>query len=167
MNLSNLLHQHTTLKTHTARPGSTSHPKTQTGRSCFDQDRATSSSTASYLRDRDMASALTENLYTAQQIVFAQNPHHPPSPPIEDYHGKRTLPSIQSLIGVMPESPQPDPGSQGKPVKSIPQHHTPTYSGCSENGAAIISTTTASTGPIQCAPRSPYADLWSTSCEQS
>ncbi|KAL8925022.1 MAG: hypothetical protein Q9208_003706 [Pyrenodesmia sp. 3 TL-2023] len=61
-----------------------------------------------------MASALTENLYTTQQTVFAQNPHHPPSPPIEDYPGKRTLPSIQSLIGVMPESPQPDPGSQVK-----------------------------------------------------
>ncbi|KAL8908542.1 MAG: hypothetical protein Q9207_000752 [Kuettlingeria erythrocarpa] len=60
-----------------------------------------------------MASALTANLYTDQQPVFAQNPNHPPSPPIEDYHSKRTLPSIQSLIGVMPGSPQPDAGSQG------------------------------------------------------
>ncbi len=172
MNLSNLLHQHSSHiihPTNTAHSLSTSHPRTQTGRSYFDQHRATSSHTASYPRDRDMASALTANLYTDQQPLFAQNPHHPPSPPIEDYHSKRTLPSIQSLIGVMPGSPQPDGGSQGvgKPAEPFPQCHTHTYSSCSEGGAAVISTTATSTGPVQRAPRSPFSDLRSTSCEHS
>ena len=52
------------------------------------------------LYDREMASALTASPYTSQPSVYAQLPHHPPSPPVEDITSKCTLPSIQSLIGM-------------------------------------------------------------------
>ncbi|KAL8942120.1 MAG: hypothetical protein Q9216_001845 [Gyalolechia sp. 2 TL-2023] len=71
-----------------------------------------------------MASALTANQYRGQQPVFAQAPHHPPSPPIDDFHTKCTLPSIQSLIGVMAESPSTDAGQQ----QSERQHSLPSPS---------------------------------------
>ncbi|KAL8712072.1 MAG: hypothetical protein Q9225_006999 [Loekoesia sp. 1 TL-2023] len=61
-----------------------------------------------------MASALTANLYRGQPPVFAQVPHHPPSPPIDDFNSKCTLPSIQSLIGVMVENPSTDAGHQSE-----------------------------------------------------
>ncbi|KAI4112895.1 MAG: hypothetical protein LQ345_006025 [Seirophora villosa] len=62
-----------------------------------------------------MASALTANLYSGQPPVFARTPRHPPSPPVEDFHSKCTLPSIQSLIGVMADSPPAEAGQQGRP----------------------------------------------------
>ncbi|KAL8735833.1 MAG: hypothetical protein Q9181_002681 [Wetmoreana brouardii] len=55
-----------------------------------------------------MASALTANPYTGQPPVFHRAPQRPPSPPIDDFHSKCTLPPIQSLIGVMAESPSTD-----------------------------------------------------------
>ncbi|KAL8932586.1 MAG: hypothetical protein Q9211_006232, partial [Gyalolechia sp. 1 TL-2023] len=67
-----------------------------------------------------MASALTVNQYRGQQPLFVQTPHHPPSPPIDDFHTKCTLPSIQSLIGVMAQSPSTDAGQQLSNPQALP-----------------------------------------------
>ncbi|KAL8693881.1 MAG: hypothetical protein Q9218_001390 [Villophora microphyllina] len=64
-----------------------------------------------------MATALTANPYPGQSPIFHRVPQHPPSPPIDDFHTKCTLPSIQSLIGVMSESASPEAGPQD-PAKS-------------------------------------------------
>lgn len=109
MNLSNLLHQHTSHAT-------TSRPRSLPSRSHFDNYRAAPSRTSHRLPERDMASALIANPYPGQHPVFTQAPHHPPSPPVEGFHNKRTLPSIQSLIGRMAESPSADTGQQRKPT---------------------------------------------------
>ncbi|KAL8953046.1 MAG: hypothetical protein Q9222_001096 [Ikaeria aurantiellina] len=66
-----------------------------------------------------MASALTASpypySYPGQQSIYSRAPQHPPSPPIDDFHTKCTLPSIQSLIGIMAESPSPNSGRQQQP----------------------------------------------------
>ncbi|KAL8904675.1 MAG: hypothetical protein Q9171_006961 [Xanthocarpia ochracea] len=63
-----------------------------------------------------MASALTANpyQYPVQPSGFHQAPQHPPSPPIDEFHTKCTLPSIQSLIGTMAASPSADDVQQRK-----------------------------------------------------
>ncbi|KAI4134199.1 MAG: hypothetical protein LQ341_006061 [Variospora aurantia] len=66
-----------------------------------------------------MASALTANIYSGQSPVFTHTPRHPPSPPVEDFHSKCTLPSIQSLIGVMAESPSAEAGQQAGPERRL------------------------------------------------
>ncbi|KAL8664794.1 MAG: hypothetical protein Q9202_002797 [Teloschistes flavicans] len=59
-----------------------------------------------------MATALTANPYPGPSPAFHRAPQHPPSPPIDDFQTKCTLPSIQSLIGVMPEGASADAGQQ-------------------------------------------------------
>jgi len=49
---------------------------------------------------QDMATALTASPYTSQSPVFTRPPPAPPSPPNDDLSSLRTLPSIQSLIGM-------------------------------------------------------------------
>ena len=49
---------------------------------------------------KDMASALTASPYITQSPVYSRSPQPPPSPPIEEPNNLRTLPSIQSLIGM-------------------------------------------------------------------
>lgn len=49
---------------------------------------------------KDMASALTASPYISQSRVCTRSPQPPPSPPIEEPNNLRTLPSIQSLIGM-------------------------------------------------------------------
>ncbi|KAL2050353.1 hypothetical protein ABVK25_009325 [Lepraria finkii] len=48
---------------------------------------------------QDMATALTASPYISQSPVYTRPPHPPPSPPV-DPNSLRTLPSIQSLIGM-------------------------------------------------------------------
>ncbi|KAL9602034.1 MAG: hypothetical protein Q9219_002143 [cf. Caloplaca sp. 3 TL-2023] len=69
-----------------------------------------------------MAAALTANFYRGQPPVFAQAPRHPPSPPIDDLHSNCTLPSIQSLIGVMAEGPSTDPAQQPETERQSSPH---------------------------------------------
>ncbi|KAI4204948.1 MAG: hypothetical protein LQ350_000800 [Teloschistes chrysophthalmus] len=61
-----------------------------------------------------MATALTANPYPGPSPAFRRAPQHPPSPPIDDFQTKCTLPSIQSLIGVMADSTSADPSQQAK-----------------------------------------------------
>lgn len=49
---------------------------------------------------QDMASALTASPYISQSPVYTRSPQPPPSPPIDEPSNLRTLPSIQSLIGM-------------------------------------------------------------------
>ena len=49
---------------------------------------------------RDMASALTASPYINQSPIYTRSPQPPPSPPIDEPNNLRTLPSIQSLIGM-------------------------------------------------------------------
>ena len=49
---------------------------------------------------KDMASALTASPYISHSPVCTRSPQPPPSPPIEEPNNLRTLPSIQSLIGM-------------------------------------------------------------------
>ncbi len=100
MNLANLVHQH---RHNTNKPAySQPHQRIVVGRT-----------RASQLYDREMATALTASPYTSQPSMYAQSPHHPPSPPLEDIASKCTLPSIQSLIG-MPETSAPKHEQQRK-----------------------------------------------------
>ncbi|KAL8773478.1 MAG: hypothetical protein Q9209_001582 [Squamulea sp. 1 TL-2023] len=75
-----------------------------------------------------MASALIANPYpySGQPPVFHRAPQHPPSPPIDDFHNKCTLPSIQSLIGTMATSPSPDDIQQLKRERDSPLPPPPT-----------------------------------------
>ena len=50
-------------------------------------------------RRQDMASVLTSSPYISQSPVYIRSPQPPPSPPGDD-SAARTLPSIQSLIGM-------------------------------------------------------------------
>ena len=54
---------------------------------------------------KDMASALTASPYISKSPLFTRSPQPPPSPPIEEPN-IRTLPSIQSLIGM--DAPPPN-----------------------------------------------------------
>ena len=87
MNLSNLLHQ-----------GQQNSRQQETPRSSqsFPDPRTR------LLHDhrKDMASALTASPYISQSPVYTRSPQPPPSPPIEEPNNVRTLPSIQSLIGM-------------------------------------------------------------------
>ena len=49
---------------------------------------------------QDMASALTASPYINHSPVYTRSPQPPPSPPIDEPNNLRTLPSIQSLIGM-------------------------------------------------------------------
>ena len=49
---------------------------------------------------QDMASALTASPYISQSPIYTRSPQPPPSPPIDEPNNLRTLPSIQSLIGM-------------------------------------------------------------------
>ena len=49
---------------------------------------------------QDMASALTASPYISQSPIYTRSPQPPPSPPIDEPNHLRTLPSIQSLIGM-------------------------------------------------------------------
>ena len=49
---------------------------------------------------QDMASALTASPYINQPPIRTRSPQPPPSPPIDEPNNTRTLPSIQSLIGM-------------------------------------------------------------------
>lgn len=49
---------------------------------------------------QDMASALTASPYISQSPIYIRSPQPPPSPPIDEPSNLRTLPSIQSLIGM-------------------------------------------------------------------
>ncbi|KAI4244302.1 MAG: hypothetical protein L6R40_003028 [Gallowayella cf. fulva] len=73
-----------------------------------------------------MASALTASPYPGHSPVFRRVPQHPPSPPIEEFHSKCTLPSIQTLIGTMTANPFPDEAQQLKPEResSLPPRPT-------------------------------------------
>ncbi|KAL9044897.1 MAG: hypothetical protein Q9214_001998 [Letrouitia sp. 1 TL-2023] len=70
-----------------------------------------------------MASALTANSYLSHRPIFVGAPQHPPSPPVEDLQ-KCTLPSIQSLIGDMAESPASSPSRQTERQQSSQSPHT-------------------------------------------
>ena len=95
MNLSHLVHSHQRSRV----PSSTHyHP------SCFPPAPGASRVPS----DRVMASVLTANPYLSQPPVFVGAPQHPPSPPVEELNRQYTLPSIQSLIGAMAESPSAD-----------------------------------------------------------
>ena len=129
MNLSNLIHRHIP---HTTAPN-TSSPRPQATHQYHHSSQPSQYRVAHsrdpnhhYLRDRDMAAALTANpypypysypnqdSYPPEQSFYRQAPQHPPSPPIEDFHTKCTLPSIQSLIGTMATSPSADDKKQCK-----------------------------------------------------
>lgn len=57
---------------------------------------------------QDMASALTASPYISQSPIYTRTPQPPPSPPIDEPNSLRTLPSIQSLIGM--DVPPPNDG---------------------------------------------------------
>ncbi|KAL8873289.1 MAG: hypothetical protein Q9174_001218 [Haloplaca sp. 1 TL-2023] len=69
-----------------------------------------------------MATALTANPYPGPQPVYTRAPQHPPSPPIDEFQSKCTLPSISSLIGVMADktSANSSPRSQAERHSSVP-----------------------------------------------
>ena len=63
-------------------------------------------------RQEDMAAALTATAYQNRSPLYARPPHPPPSPPLDDVQGLRTLPSIQSLINMDKSSASLDNGSK-------------------------------------------------------
>ena len=65
---------------------------------------------------QEMATALTASPYISQSSVYARPPHPPPSPPV-DTQSLRTLPSIQSLIGM--DVPPPSQEHQGQSILLI------------------------------------------------
>ena len=69
---------------------------------------------------QDMASALTASPYISQSPLYTRSPQPPPSPPLDEPNNLRTLPSIQSLIGMdvpAPSDEQPcESSSHGKHI---------------------------------------------------
>lgn len=63
-----------------------------------------------------MASVLTASPYLSQSPVYTRSPQPPPSPPA-DPHTSRTLPSIQSLIGMERHSGAQDPKGKQRLVQ--------------------------------------------------
>ncbi|CAD6594520.1 MAG: hypothetical protein ASARMPREDX12_009195 [Alectoria sarmentosa] len=70
-----------------------------------------------------MASALTASPYISQSPVYTRSPQPPPSPPIDEPNNLRTLPSIQSLIGmdVPPSNDEQHLDAEGQPIEQQPQ----------------------------------------------
>ena len=86
MNLSNLVHRHS--------HSTSSHQQSSNQQSTDPHRRLRHESR------QDMATALTANPYISQSPVYTRPPLAPPSPPNDDPNSLRTLPSIQSLIGM-------------------------------------------------------------------
>lgn len=72
---------------------------------------------------QDMASALTASPYIIQSPIYTRSPQPPPSPPIDEPNNLRTLPSIQSLIGM--DVPPPNE-----------EQHCESFSHCNERREA-------------------------------
>ena len=115
MNLSNLVHQHRQY------PQTTSDPSSHNNRHQIKQYRATPSHTSGRYCGREMATALTANPYPGPQPVYTRAPQHPPSPPIDEFQSKCTLPSISSLIGVMADKTSANSSPRCK--SSLPDEH--------------------------------------------
>ncbi|KAM0800154.1 hypothetical protein BDR22DRAFT_264730 [Usnea florida] len=64
---------------------------------------------------QDMASAVTASPYISQTPIRTRSPQPPPSPPIDEPNNNRTLPSIQSLIGMEIPPPNDEQHSDAEP----------------------------------------------------
>ncbi|CAF9911402.1 hypothetical protein IMSHALPRED_010019 [Imshaugia aleurites] len=66
-----------------------------------------------------MASALTASPYISQSPLYTRSPQPPPSPPLDEPNNLRTLPSIQSLIGMDVPAPSDEQplDAEGQPIE--------------------------------------------------
>lgn len=111
---------------------------------------------------QDMASALTASPYISQSPIYTRTPQPPPSPPIDEPNNLRTLPSIQSLIGM---DVPPSNDEQHCESCSLCNERCEAYQMCSGCRMPAHRATTAGRRASDCRPSAAY--IRSTNREQS